>query len=214
MRSLLVPLALLTALATPATGAVGQRSAAEVLEPACWVRGEYSDLELRASRFDSVSAAFGGGTAKLCYSRPWKLGRPIMGRLVPYGKPWRLGADEATAIYLPASATIAGVAVEPGWYSLYAIPAERRWEIVVNRATRRWGVPIDEAVRAAEVGSGTVPAESLPSSAEMLTATLEPVSQGGVDLRFDWDRTRVRIPIRPRAESAHGDAAGGRWTRS
>ena len=84
----------------------------------------------------------------------------------------------------------------------------------MNRATRRWGVPINEAVRAADVGLGTVPVESLPSSVEMVTATLEPVSGGGVDLRFDWDRTRVRIPIRPRAESEHGNPAGGPWTRS
>lgn len=42
-----------------------------------------------------------GGTVKVCYSRPRKLGRPVMGRLVPYGEPWRLGANEATAIHVP-----------------------------------------------------------------------------------------------------------------
>jgi len=80
-----------------------------------------------------------------------------MGRLVPYGAPWRLGADEATAIHLPASATIGGVSVEPGWYTLMAIPGEREWRIVVNSSTRRWGVPIDEAVRVADVGIGVIP---------------------------------------------------------
>ena len=75
MRALLVPITLLTAFATLPAGADGQSSAAATQDPACWVRGEYSDLELRASPFDSVSAAFGDGTVKLCYSRPRKLGR-------------------------------------------------------------------------------------------------------------------------------------------
>lgn len=68
-----------------------------------------------------------GREVKICYSRPRKLGRPIMGRLVPFGKPWRLGADEATAVYLPTRGSIAGVKIEPGWHSLYAIPGERTW---------------------------------------------------------------------------------------
>ncbi len=86
-------------------------------QPGCWVQGERADLELRASPFDSASIAVRGGTIKVCYSRPRKLGRPIMGRVVPYGKPWRMGADEATSVYLPVPGTIAAVAVGAGWYS-------------------------------------------------------------------------------------------------
>ena len=51
--------------------------------PACWVRGERADLELRASPFDSTAVALEPGVVKVCYSRPRKLGRPLMGRLVP-----------------------------------------------------------------------------------------------------------------------------------
>lgn len=148
-----------------------------------------------------------------------------MGRLVPFRRPWRMGADEVTAIHLPVPATIAGVAVEPGWYSLYAIPGEREWEIIINRAIRRWGVPINEAVREADVGSGAVRVGSLAEPVDLLTATLEPVPGAGVDLMFDWDRTRIRIPIRIRgqstgsgaklrAASAPGNPAGNSQTRS
>jgi hypothetical protein len=121
--------------------------------------------------------------------------------LVPFGEPWRLGADEATSIHVPVPGTIAGVAVEPGWYSLYAIPGEREWEIVVNASIRRWGIPIDEAVHAADVGSGTVRGERVSEPVELLTATLEPAARG-VDLSFVWDRTRVRIPIRVRGQGS------------
>lgn len=179
--------------------ALAQQSASSA--PACWVQGDPADLDIRASPFDSVTASLAGEQVKVCYSRPRKLGRPIMGRLVPFGEPWRLGADEATAIHVPVPVTIAGVAVEPGWYTLYAIPDEREWAIVVNRGVQRWGIPIDEAVRANDIGAGEVRVETLPGTVELLTASLEPVGSG-LDLLFEWDRTRVRIPIRPSSVSA------------
>ena len=74
-----------------------------------------------------------------------------MGRLVPYGEPWRLGANEATAVHLPVRARVAGVVVDRGWYSLYAVPGEREWRIVVNRDWQRWGIPIDDGVMKADV---------------------------------------------------------------
>jgi hypothetical protein len=167
-------------------------------EPAstdCWIRGEAADLELRASPFDSTSMALDPGVVKVCYGRPRKLGRPIMGRLVPYGRPWRLGADEATAIHVPVRAVIAGVAVEPGWYSLYAVPEERQWLIVVNADARRWGIPIDDEVRRADVGSGAVDVSDAGEQAEMLTLRFDRTSARSADLVVTWDRTSVRIPV-------------------
>lgn len=107
--------------------------------PACWIGPDEADLEIRASPFDSTSIELGDGEIKICYSRPRMLGRPIMGRLVPYGEPWRFGADEATAVHVSFPATIADVAVELGWHTLYVIPEESEWRIVVNAATQRWG---------------------------------------------------------------------------
>ena len=121
-----------------------------------------------------------------------------MGALVPYGEPWRMGADEATAIHVPFPARIAGVGVAPGWYSLYAIPEAKQWRIVVNRDARRWGTPINDAVRAKDVGSGLVSAEHLDAPVEALTMTLQPTSQSAATLNVEWENTRVRIPIERR----------------
>lgn len=118
-----------------------------------------------------------------------------MGRLVPFGAPWRLGANEATTIYMPRRGSIAGVPVEPGWYSLYAIPNEREWTIVVNRQVQRWGVPIDSTVRAMDVKGGTVAAESSNDSEDLLRMTFANASSEKVDLVVHWDRTVVRIPV-------------------
>src|SRR5690606_36272181 len=67
--------------------------AQEAPAPCCWIRPHQADLEIRASPFDSTSILLDGGEIKVCYSRPRMLGRPIMGRLVRYGEPWRFGAD-------------------------------------------------------------------------------------------------------------------------
>lgn len=184
--------------------------------PGCWIRGEREDLELRISRLDSTSVELDGETVKVCYSRPRKLGRPIMGRLVPYGEPWRLGANEATALHLPVPATVAGVPVEAGSYSLYAVPGETSWRIVVNAGAQRWGIPIDEEVRREDVGSGTVPVEALGETVERLTLRLVRRSPDRAVLRIEWERTGVSVPIelRPAMGAPKGDvgiASGGRW---
>lgn len=161
----------------------------------CWIRGERRDLELRISRLDSTTAEMEGGTVKVCYSRPRKLGRPIMGRLVPYGEPWRLGANEATALHLSFPATVAGVEVEPGSYSLYAVPGETSWRIVVNADARRWGIPIDEEVRQRDIGAGTVSVERLEDTVERLTIRLRRVGPERATMRIEWERTGVSVPI-------------------
>lgn len=164
----------------------------------CWVRGDPADLELRASPFDSTSVRLDAGLIKVCYSRPRQLGRPIMGRLVPFDKPWRFGADEATAIHVSFPASIAEVTVEPGWYTLYAIPGEEEWRIVINGQTQRWGIPIDDAVRGRDIGSGDVAVERTDAAVELLTLTLQRVSPTAATLVAEWERTRVRIPIQAR----------------
>lgn len=167
-------------------------------ESGCWVRGDRADLELRASPYDSTDStvvALAEGRVKVCYSRPRKLGRPIMGRLVPYGEPWRFGANEATAIHMPTAGTIAGVDVEPGWYSLIAIPGEREWRIVVNGTSRRWGVPIDEEVRTADVGTGMAPATESVGIVGLFTLELVPAGPSAAELVVAWENTRVRIPV-------------------
>lgn len=173
--------------------------------PGCWVRGPREDLELRISKLDSATAELEGGTVKLCYSRPRKLDRPVMGRLVPYGEPWRLGANEATAIHVPFPAEIAGVEVAPGWYSLYAVPGRETWEIVVNRERRRWGIPIDREVRSDDVGSGTVPVERRSETVETLTIGLEPVAGDSAEMVISWERTRVRVPVVMRPSREGGE---------
>jgi len=161
----------------------------------CWFRDKPAELTMRKSAHDSASIAMDGGTVKVCYGRPHQNGREIMGKLVPYGEPWRVGADEATAIHVPFRASIAGVNVEPGWYSLYAIPGEKQWQIVVNSEAQRWGVPVDAKVRAKDVGTGTVASEHLATPSETLTIGLSKSSPTKATMDIAWADTHVRVPI-------------------
>ena len=184
---------------------------AQRVAPACWVRGDRAHLDLRASPFDSTQITLGEAAhLKVCYSRPRKLGRPIVGGLVPYGAPWRFGADEATAIHVPRPGSIAGVAVDPGWYSLIAIPGEGEWQIVVNASRQRWGVPIDEAVRAEDVGVGTVPSSRGVGVVELFTLELVESDPSEAELVMAWDETRLRIPIVLNGDDGGGAGSDGR----
>jgi Protein of unknown function (DUF2911) len=167
---------------------------------ACWFRPPpaQGEAEKRKSAHDSASVAMEGGTVKVCYGRPRVNGREIMGKLVPYGEPWRLGADEATALYVPFRASIAGVKVEPGWYSIYVIPTAKEWQVVVNSDAKRWGVDIDAKVRAKDVGTGTVPAEHLAAPVEEMTIALAAGSPRSATMDVTWADTHVRIPIEKR----------------
>ncbi len=130
------------------------------------------------------------GEGLLCYGAPSARERVVMGDLVPYGEVWRLGADEATALHLSAAATVGGVALGPGSYSLYATPGETEWEFHLNSEYDRWGIPIDAAVQSTEVGSFTATPSATTEMVE--TMTFEHVDGA---LRLSWENTQVDIPL-------------------
>jgi hypothetical protein len=166
-------------------------------EPAC-EPSEGMPLEGRASPYDSATVAVGAGVAKICYGRPSLRGREMIGgEAVPYGQLWRTGANEPTTIHLDVPARIAGIAVQPGSYSLYTIPeAGREWTLIVNRSTTQWGHEsrYTEEVAAQEVGRGSVPVETLEERVEQLTIRPADRRQGAL---LEWQNSRVFIPIEP-----------------
>ncbi|MEJ2503660.1 MAG: DUF2911 domain-containing protein, partial [Gemmatimonadota bacterium] len=157
------------------------------------------ELEGRSSPYDSTTIGLGDGVAKVCYGRPSLRGRTMIGGdAVPYDTLWRTGANEPTTIHLSGPATIAGIDVEAGAYSLYTVPrAGDEWTLIVNRSTSQWGHESQYTpdVRAPEVGRAAVQHETLDAPVELLT--FRPMEDGsGVIL--EWQNSRVHIPIEPR----------------
>jgi hypothetical protein len=184
---------LATALAAASGAAHPGRAAAQT--PPCSFRGAPSALAERPSPLDSVLVSLGGAEAKLCYGRPSTGGTTRVGSEFPYGSPWQLGANEPTTLHLPFPATLGTVALEPGSYSLYAIPEVDAWTIVVNGNPDRWGVPIGAEVRAADIGSFRAATRQLAQSVERLTFGFVGSAPNAGALVYEWERTGLSIPL-------------------
>ncbi len=154
------------------------------------------EARARPSPLGELRFSLGGDEALVCYGRPSANGRKVMGELVPYGEQWRMGANEATAIHLPFAAEIGDVAVQPGNYSLYAVPGATEWKIHVNRQVERWGIPIGDEIAADDVGSFTAAVTPAPSKVEQFELTWAPESESAGKIVVQWENARVEIPVR------------------
>ncbi len=174
-------------------------SGAGAQAPSCWIGGNATPeaLSNRPSPLDSVSIPLGDAVGKLCYGRPSARGRTMVGGQDPFGAPWRMGANEPTTLHLPFPASIGGVDVDAGAYRLYAIPTEERWTIVVNGDVNRksWGIPIDDKVKAGDIGRFEVTPLHLDKFVETLTFTFERDSARSGALVYAWENRTFRIPI-------------------
>jgi len=158
-------------------------------------RGTAAEAAERPSPLRATVITIGGQEAKLCYGSPSARDRTVMGELVPMGEIWRLGANEATALHIPFAAEVGGVALEPGVYSIWAVPGAEEWEFFMSTHFERWGIPVDEAAQEAVVGSTTASVAATDGMVESLTFTW--VSHGADmgHLVMEWEHTRVEIPI-------------------
>lgn len=130
----------------------------------------------------------------LDYSRPAMRGRPIWGALVPWGQVWRMGANDAAHLATDRTLQIGDITVEPGTYTLFLLPTEQQWTLVVNRATGISGLAHDPAQ---DVGRTALRTETLDTPAESFT--LQVVGTGAdTRLAIQWDRTRATVPLRVR----------------
>jgi DUF2911 family protein len=130
--------------------------------------------------------------ARLIYSRPQKNGRIIFGGLVPYGKVWRLGANEATEIEFFQSVNIHGKTINKGRYTMYAIPDSVKWTIIINTNTDVWGAFSYDSTK--DVVRMDLPIEKQVTPVEALTMVFTK-SATGYDLRMLWDDEKVTLPI-------------------
>src|SRR5579871_4407550 len=142
-------------------------------------------LNHKKSPHDTVSVK----NIKVTYGRPYKKGRVIFGGLQKYGEVWRCGADEATEITFSKDGTFGGKPVKAGSYTLFVIPNEKEWTIIINGDPHFWGTEY-ESHKAKDVLHVTVPVKNLSSVVEQLT-----IHFAGHDMIIEWDKTGVSIPV-------------------
>jgi len=126
------------------------------------------------------------------YCQPFKKGRQIFGELLPYGKYWRLGANEATEITFSKNITFAGQPVNAGTYRMYAVPSQTSWQVSLNSELGKWGAM--EPDHALDVVKVDVPVGTAPAETEQFTINFGSSAEGAT-MDFVWDKTLVTVPI-------------------
>ena len=131
------------------------------------------------------------------YCQPSKKDRLIFGEekdkaLVPFGKWWRTGANEATVIKFSKDVTIAGKPLKSGTYTLFTIPEKDNWTIIFNQEVGQWGLSYDEKKNVMTV---PVPSMQTNNSTEQFKINFVEQTEGA-DMILHWDTTQVVIPIK------------------
>lgn len=146
------------------------------------------------SPHETVNATVEGAKITIVYGRPYskdpKSGekRKIWGTLVPYGKVWRLGADEATLFTTDKELTVGGNDIEPGTYSLYLVPEEDGAKLIVNKQTGQWGTKYDEKQDLVRIG---LKKEPVAKPTDQFTIAVD----NGL-LKFMWEDVQYSTPIK------------------
>jgi Protein of unknown function (DUF2911) len=157
-----------------------------------------SDKNKRPSPAASAQCKFSDGkTIKVDYSSPRAKGRKIFGEesekaLVPYGKIWRTGANEATTFVPDTDIKVGGKPIPAGSYTLFTIPNADKWTLIINKKNAEWGIPYkyeaDELARIdMKVSKTSAPVDNFTIGFD----------QGGskCTLFMEWENTRASVEI-------------------
>lgn len=171
-------------LAAFACGGAAEPEAEPASEPA-------SEPE-RLSPHESVSGTIGEASITVTYGRPYKKGREIYGGLVPFDAVWRTGADEATTLETDRDLMVGSLHVPAGKYSVYTIPSESSWTLIVNKVADQWGTRYDEAE---DLGRAEMSVAEASETTEQLSISIEGGEGSNGTLQIVWDTTTATIPV-------------------
>lgn len=133
-----------------------------------------------------------GKHVSVTYGRPYKKGRVIFGDLIKYGEVWRTGADEATVITFDKDVVFGDQPVKAGTYTLFTIPKENEWTIILNSQLKQWGAYDYEKYKNKDVMHLTVPVKKADTVIEQHTIRFTPDN----NMVIEWDQSRIMFPVR------------------
>jgi len=146
-----------------------------------------------ASPAATVGQTIGITDVTITYHRPAVNKRRIWNGLVPYGTPWRVGANENTTISFSTPVKIEGQALPAGTYGLAAIPSASQWTMIFSKFAGDWGVynydPSEDALRV------TVTPQTLANAEERLLITFDDVTNSSAVASVRWEKLRVPMKI-------------------
>lgn len=130
--------------------------------------------------------------ARIIYGRPLKNGRIIFGGIIKYNEMWRLGANEATELETFKSVKIGGKVLPKGRYTVYCLPAENKWTIIINKDNFCWGNYTYDSKK--DLIRTDIDIEKNTEPAEAFTMYFDD-TKNGANLIFLWDDIKTTLPI-------------------
>jgi hypothetical protein len=148
----------------------------------------------KASPAATATGKIGDATITINYSSPAVKGRKIWGELVPFDKVWRAGANQATVLETDKAIKIEDKELPAGKYSVFALPGEKEWQIILNSETGQWGTKrTGEANRDPAKDVLTVSVKPVASST-MNERLLYELTPKGISLK--WENLEVPVSIK------------------
>jgi hypothetical protein len=127
-----------------------------------------------------------GAKITIEYGRPSLKGRSEA-EMMPPGKEWRTGADEATTLTSDKMLMIGSLMIPAGTYTLYTVPGDKQWQLVVSKKTGQWGIPYPEGQ---DFGRTPMTVSKNAKPVEQLTISIEDTPGGG-NLIVSWGTTKA-----------------------
>lgn len=146
------------------------------------------------SPLTTVTQGFSLSSVEVEYSRPNANGRKIFGGLVPYGKVWRTGANASTVLTFKEDVKINGKDLKAGKYSLYSIPGETSWKVMLN-SDLTIGGNVANYKKDTEVLSVDVKPETLHHPVNSFTINFSDIKATSMEIELLWENTRVPLKV-------------------
>lgn len=140
----------------------------------------------------TAEAKIGGKNITINYSAPSKRDRVIMGELVPYGQVWRTGANAATKLTTDTDLMLGNLHVPAGTYSLFTIPGEKEWTLIVNKQHGMSGTKYDQAQ---DLGRVKMTVKPVKGTVETFVIGLEPAGAKKATLSLTWENVAASVPV-------------------
>ena len=131
-----------------------------------------------------------GKTITVDYSSPRAKGRKVFGDLVPYGQVWRTGANEATTFVTTADTKAGNLPIPAGNYTIFTIPNQNKWTLIVNKKTGEWGIPYK--YESDELGRADMKASQTPSLVENFTISFDQMGNN-CTMNISWENTKASV---------------------
>jgi hypothetical protein len=146
----------------------------------------------RASPHESVSETVDRAAITITYGRPFMRGRAIFGALVPYGRVWCPGADEATVLESDRELRFGALTVPAGPHTIWMLPTADAWTLIVSKQPSGFHTRYPSS---SDLGRVELQLRTLPSPTEQLTFAIRANQSGGGTLAMMWATTEVSAPF-------------------